>query len=81
MNKDSNGELPPTRRIQNGGHSLAYIRPAMAFRDVSDGYLYHHDWATGFQSLVFPTHQAARDWLTTQQHDKDTAAQDAANDI
>lgn len=45
-------------------HSLTYIRRATVARDGSAGLLYLHDYGTGYQHLIFQTHEHAKTWET-----------------
>ena len=38
---------------------LIYLRKATTAQDGADGVLYRHEWATGWQDLVFSSHRAA----------------------
>jgi hypothetical protein len=39
--------------------TLTFLRVARKATDSYDGYLYLHHFGTGYQLLVFPTHEAA----------------------
>jgi len=43
-------------------HSLTYLRIATKSRDGADGFLYRHDFGTGYQELVFASHDKASEW-------------------
>jgi len=38
---------------------VTYLRRATAAKDVQPGLVYRHMWQTGWQDLIFPTHEAA----------------------
>lgn len=40
-------------------HKLSYLRVAHKQKDGADGVLYHHQWPTGHQDLVFVSKEAA----------------------
>jgi len=44
-------------------HTLKYVRVAKAAKDGYDGFLYMHHWATGWQELIFATHELANKFL------------------
>lgn len=39
--------------------TLTYLRPATRAKDGFDGLLYRNTWETGYQLLIFETHEAA----------------------
>lgn len=41
-------------------HKLSYLRVAHKQKDGADGVLYMHQWATGYQELVFVNEEAAK---------------------
>lgn len=48
------------KRIETkSGETLTCMRTAYKQKDGADGFLYVHAWKTGFQELVFPSHEAA----------------------
>lgn len=44
-------------------HTLTKIRRATKQQDGAEGYLYVHQWPTGFQELVFSTESLAQQFL------------------
>lgn len=46
------------------GQTLAYIRVATERKDGKDGVLYLHHFVTGFQELIFDTHEHAARFFT-----------------
>lgn len=46
--------------------TLTYLRPAVASQDGYDGLMYHHDYTSGFQELIFPTPEAAARFADTE---------------
>lgn len=41
---------------------LTYIRLAKKTKDGSAGFLYMHIWKSGWEELVFKSHEQAREW-------------------
>lgn len=46
--------------------TLTYRRKASKYSDGSDGYLYAHHFGTGFQELVFGSHEQARRFAASE---------------
>ena len=47
---------------------LNYLRAATVKLDGADGFLYIHHWATGWQELVFQSHEAAAQYIAARQN-------------
>lgn len=41
--------------------TLIYQRVAMKAKDGANGFIYLHTWGTGYQQLIFPSHEAANE--------------------
>lgn len=46
------------------GETLSYIRVAIEKKDGRNGVLYLHHFVTGFQELIFDTHEHAKKFFT-----------------
>lgn len=55
----------PTVDVSKGKtkHTLTFNRIASRRDSPTDGFVYVHDFGTGFQELVFSTHEQAADYL------------------
>ena len=49
--------------IEVNGETLTYSRVAHKAKDGTDGLLFVHTWATGFQELIFQSYDSAKRWL------------------
>lgn len=45
---------------------LSFLRVARKATDGHDGYVYRHNFGTGFQDLIFESHEAANRWLLNE---------------
>jgi hypothetical protein len=46
--------------------TINYLRAATVKVDGADGFLYIHHWATGWQELVFQSHEAAAQYIAVR---------------
>ena len=46
--------------------SFTYVRVAHKEKDNADGFIYLHHFGTGWEELIFPTHEAAATFKTKQ---------------
>jgi hypothetical protein len=46
--------------------TINYLRAATVKVDGADGFLYIHHWATGWQELVFQSHEAAAQYIAAR---------------
>jgi len=46
--------------------TLDFVREATKVEDGENGFLYVHDWGTGFQYLIFPSKADAESWIQNQ---------------
>ena len=46
--------------------TLNFVRVARESKDSHNGFLYIHNWATGFQELIFSSEEAAETWIEIQ---------------
>jgi hypothetical protein len=53
----------PEIKSDDGSEGLHYSRPARKSIDGCNGYLYVHVWRTGYQQLIFDSHDHAKSWL------------------
>jgi len=44
-------------------NSLGFLKEATEAKDGSDGLMYCHHWGTGFQNLIFKSHEEANEWI------------------
>lgn len=44
-------------------HKLIFLRLATERKDEFNGLLYRHTWETGFQDIIFPSQEAAANFL------------------
>ena len=44
--------------------TLNFVRVATEAKDTHSGFLYIHNWATGWQELIFSSKEAAESWIT-----------------
>jgi hypothetical protein len=40
--------------------TLTYVRVARKAKDGQDGFIYLHHWGTGWQELIYSSHEAAK---------------------
>jgi hypothetical protein len=52
-------------------HDVFYMRKATEAKDGKDGFVYLHRWSTGHQELIFPTQQAAVEWVNKMNQSKE----------
>jgi hypothetical protein len=45
--------------------TLNFVRVATKAKDNADGFLYIHNWATGWQELIFHTKEEAALWVNS----------------
>ena len=53
--------------------TLSFARVATQAKDNADGFLYVHNWATGFQQLVFASKEAAETWISNTNEQREEA--------
>ena len=46
--------------------TLNYVRVARESKDNHNGFLYVHNWPTGFQELIFSSKKSAETWIKIQ---------------
>jgi hypothetical protein len=56
---------PPAQIVTANGHSIGYLGKAAKSRHGADGLRYRHAWSTGFQDLIFPSHDAAVQFINS----------------
>ena len=44
-------------------NSLGFLKEATEAKDGTDGLMYCHHWGTGFQNLIFKSHEEASEWI------------------
>jgi len=44
-------------------HTLNFVRVARKAKDNANGFLYIHNWPTGFQELIFKSKEKAEEWI------------------
>ena len=44
--------------------TLNFVRVARESKDGSNGFIYIHSWATGWQELIFSSKEDAESWIT-----------------
>ena len=43
--------------------TLNFVRIARESKDNANGFLYVHNWETGFQELIFKSKEEAEEWI------------------
>lgn len=44
-------------------HTMIFVRLATEAKDGFKGLLYRHSWGTGYQDIIFPSQEAAHDFM------------------
>jgi hypothetical protein len=59
-------------------HEVFYQRIATKAKDSYDGLLYLHSWGTGYQLLIFPSHEKAKEF-ERKENERSEASQPVNN--
>ena len=46
--------------------TLNFVRVATKAKDDANGFIYIHQWETGFQELIFTSKESAEEWIKNQ---------------